>query len=146
MAPTANERIRAARERAGLQLEDVAGKLEISYAEYWDIEAFEDEVWTSISLETLQRLARTIGSTLREILDEDGSPPPVRTLSFADFVGVVQESVRASGGDVEAWGERAGWDVEPLLRDPDEIWNLSADGLRDVAKVAGIDWRSVLPD
>jgi transcriptional regulator with XRE-family HTH domain len=146
MASTPNERIRAARERAGLQPEDVAGKLEISYAEYWDIEAFEDEIWLSISLETLQRLARTIGLTLREILDEDGSNHPARTLSFADFARVVQESVRASGGDLDAWGERAGWDVEPLLRDPDEVWNLSADGLRDIAEAAGIDWHSVLPD
>lgn len=146
MLSTPNERIRAARERAGLQLEDVAGKLEISYAEYWDIEAFEDEIWLSISLETLHRLALTIGVTLREILDEGESPWPARTLSFADFARVVQESVRASGGDVDAWGERAGWDVEPLLRDPDEIWNLSADGLRDIAGVAGVDWRSVLPD
>lgn len=146
MAPTANERIRAARERAGLQPGDVAGKLEITYAEYWDIEAFEDEVWLSVSLETLHRLARTIGMTLREILEEDGSTSPAERLSFADFARMVQESVRASGGDVEAWGERAGWDAEPLIRDPDEIWNLSADGLRDIAEVAGIDWRSVLPD
>jgi hypothetical protein len=97
-------------------------------------------------LETLHRLARTVGLTLREILGEDGSTQPSRTLSFADFARVIQESVRASGGDVDAWGERAGWDVEPLLRDPDEVWNLSADGLRDIANAAGIDWRSVLPD
>ena len=38
-----------------------------------------------------------------------------------DFSSAVAESVRASGGDAAAWGERVGWDVEPLLRDPEEI-------------------------
>jgi len=66
-------------------------------------------------------------------------------MSFADFTSAIAESVRASGGDVEAWGERAGWDVAPLLRDPEETWNLCPDGLRDIAGAAGIDWRSVLP-
>jgi hypothetical protein len=68
------------------------------------------------------------------------------TVSFADFSRAIAESVRVGGGDADAWGERAGWDVEPLLRDPEEIWNLSPDGLRDIADAAGIDWRTVLPE
>ena len=142
---TANERIRAARERAGLEHGDMAGQLGISHAGYWDIESFEDDVWMAHSLETLHRIARILNLTVLGILEGDDPGPPARSMSFADFKSAIAESVRASGGDAEAWGDRAGWDVEPLLRDPAEIWNLCPDGLRDIAGAAGIDWRSVLP-
>jgi len=54
--------------------------------------------------------------------------------------------VRAAGGDVEEWSERAGWDVAPIFKDPEEIWKLNAEGLREIAEAAGIDWRLVLPE
>jgi hypothetical protein len=47
---------------------------------------------------------------------------------------------------VEAWGDNAGWDVSPLLEDPEKVWDLDADGLRDIAEAAGVDWRAVVPD
>jgi transcriptional regulator with XRE-family HTH domain len=41
------ERIRAARERAGLGAHEVAERIGISAAHYWDLEDFEDEVSTT---------------------------------------------------------------------------------------------------
>jgi len=141
---TANERIRAARERAGLDLSEAAHKLGVSFEEYRDLEDFDDEVWMVFSLAELRKLAQILGLTPRLILTGDASAPD-ETVSFTDFSRAIAESVRAGGGDADAWGERAGWDVAPLLRDPEEIWNLCPDGLRDIAGAAGIDWRSVLP-
>lgn len=141
---TPNGRIRAARERAGLEIGDMAGQLDVSWAFYRDIEDFEDDV-TGTSIETLHRIARILGMTVLGIMEGEDSDRPARSMSFADFANAVAESVRASGGDADAWGERAGWDVEPLLRDPEEIWkNWCVDGLRDVAQAAGVDWRAVL--
>jgi transcriptional regulator with XRE-family HTH domain len=146
MTMTANERIRAARERAGLEHGDMASKLGISYEEYWDIEGFEEDVWCCHSFDTLHRLAQALGLTLLEILEGDDCVGPVEPMSFADFRSAVAESVRASGGNADAWGERAGWDVGPLLRDPEAFWNMCPDELRDVGHAAGVDWRGVLPE
>lgn len=142
---TPNERIRAARERAGLELGDMAGQLDMSFESYRDLEDFDDDVF-GLHLKTVHRLASVLGLSVRYILDGDASGGPVRSISFADFSSAVAESVRASGGDADAWGERVGWDVEPLLRDPEEIWNCCPEGLREVADAVGIDWLAVLPE
>ena len=146
MSSTPNERIRAARERAGIEIPDIAGRLDLPYAHYRDLEDFEEEAWTTISLATLQKLSRILGLTPLTILEGEKLIQPSRRLSFADFSAAVAASVRAAGGDVEAWGDRAGWDVAPILENPEEVWNLDADGLRDIAEAAGVDWRSVLPE
>lgn len=146
MSSTPNERIRAARERAGLELSDMAGQLGLPFAHYRDLEDFEEEAWTTISLGTLQKLSRILGLTPLTILEGEKVIQPSRRLSFADFSAAVAASVSAAGGDVEAWGDRAGWDVAPMLEDPEEVWNLDAEGLQDIAGAAGVDWRAVLPE
>lgn len=146
MPSTPPERIRAARERAGLELSDMADQLGLPFAHYCDLEDFEDEAWTTISIATLQKLARILRLTPLTILEGEKVIQPSRRLSFADFSAAVAASVREAGGDAEAWGDNAGWDVGPILEDPEEVWNLDADGLRDIAEAAGVDWRSVLPD
>jgi len=142
---TPNERIRAAREGAGLELGDMAGQLDITFEGYRDIEDFEDEV-DGLPLKTLHRLARALGLSVLYILEGDSPDRPIRSISFADFSNAVAESVRATGGDADAWGDRAGWDVVPLLRDPEEIWNCCVEGLREIGHAAGIDWRAALPE
>src|SRR5215208_2878069 len=130
MTSTPPERIRAARERAGLEVSDVAEKVALPFAHYCDLEAFEDEAWTTISLETLQRLGRTLGLTPRQILEGNDAPAPSRRMSFAEFSSAVAKAVNAAGGDVDAWGEHAGWDVAPLLEAPEKLWGLDAEALR----------------
>lgn len=142
---TPPERIRAARERAGLELADVAERVGLPFAHYRDLEDFEDEAWTTISLDTLRRLARILGLTPLRILEGDQAPAPSRRMSFAEFSAAVAASVEKAGGDADAWGDEAGWDVAPLLADPEKVWSLDADALRDIADAAGVDWRAVLP-
>jgi len=144
-ASTPPERIRLARERAGLEPMDVAARLDLPQAHYWDLESFEDEAWMTLSLEELGALARLLGVTSRYILDGESPVAPDKRLSFEEFAAVIRKAVEAAGGDVDAWGETAGWDVAPLLADPKAIWELNADGLKDIADTAGVDWRLVLP-
>lgn len=143
MASTPNERIRAARERSGRELGEAAHDLGVSFEGFRDLEDYEDEVSTAFSLREIERLARILGVTPAYILE--GDRPMPAPVSFSELSRAVADAVRAAGGDAAAWGERVGWDVEPLLRDPEEIWNLNVDGLRDIAGAVGIDWRALLP-
>lgn len=146
MASTPPERIRAARERAGLELLDLAQQLELPFAHYCDLEMFEDEAATTISLETLQHLGRLLGLTPLQILEGDEAVVPSARLTFAEFSSAVAAAITKAGGDVEAWEDEAGWEVRPLLQDPETIWKLDAEALCDIAKAAGVDWRAVLPE
>ena len=140
-----HERIRIARERAGLEPMEVAERLNLPEAHYRDLEFHPDEAWMTISLEELGALARLLGVTSRFILD--GEPPvsPDDRVSFEMFAAAIRKAVDAAGGDVDAWGDLAGWDVAPILADPKAIWDLNPDGLKDIAEAAGVDWRLVLP-
>ena len=142
---TPADRIRIARERAGLEPMDVAAQLDLPQAHYWDLESFEDEASMTLSLEELSALARILGVTPRFILD--GEPPvsPEDRMSFEAFAAAIRKAVDAAGGDVDAWGDVAGWDVAPLLADPRAVLELSSDAVKDIAEAAGLDWRRVLP-
>jgi transcriptional regulator with XRE-family HTH domain len=146
MPSTPSERLTAARERAGLEIGDVADRAGLPFAHYRDLEMFDDDVWNTVSLAELQKLGRIVGVRPLAILEGEGAPLPARRMTFTEFSAAVGAAVRASGSSVDAWGEEAGWDVAPLLEDPEQVWSLNADGLRDIADAAGVDWRSVLPD
>ena len=124
---------------------DVAAQLNLPQAHYWDLESFEDEAWTTLSLEELGALARILGVTSRFILDGEAPVPPDERLSFEGFAEAIRKAVDAAGGDVDSWGVTAGWDVAPILENSREIWALSPDALKDIAETAGVDWRRVLP-
>ncbi|HET9251535.1 MAG TPA: helix-turn-helix transcriptional regulator [Candidatus Eisenbacteria bacterium] len=143
---TPSQRIRAARERTGLQIGEVAYRCGLSYEHYNDIESYDDDAAQTISLEALRRLSRSLGVTALFILEGADAATPTARITFAEFAACVAEAVRSSGKDVETWGEEAGWDVAPLLDDPGEIWGLNGEALREIAEAAGVDWRAVLPD
>jgi hypothetical protein len=86
------------------------------------------------------------GLTSRVILEGEEAVAPRERISYADFSARAAAAVTAAGGDVDAWGEQAGWDVAPLLEDPEQVWKLDVEGLQEIAEAAGVDWRSVLPD
>lgn len=139
-----SERLRAARERAGLEASDVADRAGLPLPHYCDLEAFDDDVWSTISLETLLLVSRELNVTPSLILE--GRDTPGTRMAFGEFSAAIAAAIRKDGGDADAWGERVGWDVAPLLEDPEAIWELNAEGLRDIANAAGLDWRAVLPE
>lgn len=142
---TPPERIRIARERAGLEPMDVAEKLGLPQAHYWDLESFEDEAETTLSLRELSALAQILGLTPRYILDGESPVAAEERISFGEFAAAIRTAVAAGGGDVDAWGDLAGWDVAPILADAQQVWELNADALKDIAETAHVDWHRVLP-
>ena len=93
---TPPERIRLARERAGLEPADVAAQLNLPQAHYWDLESFEDEAWMTISLEELGTLARILGVTPRFILDGEAPVSPDDRMSFEEFAAARPAGARTT--------------------------------------------------
>jgi hypothetical protein len=136
--------MRGARERLGLTPEEVASKMGLSASWYYDLEAYPDEVFATVSLAHLQVLGQTLGLEPAKIL-VGGTTSPTDRRGFRDVVDGLQRRMEAEGLDAEALGERLGWDIRGVLADPQELWNFNVTGLRDVCQGVGVDWLAVLP-
>lgn len=86
----AGERIRQRREEPGLLRDEVAQAVGITPMAYYDLEAYEEELRSVISLDEARRLVRKLGVPLVFLLSE-----PLASLPD-----------RASGGAPEPLGER----------------------------------------
>jgi transcriptional regulator with XRE-family HTH domain len=138
------DRLRGARERLGLTPAEVASKMGLSAAWYHDLEAYQDEVFTTVSLAQLQELGQMLGLEPATILVGDGTPPMDRK-EYRYVVDGLQRRMASESLDAETLGERLGWDIRGLLEDPEELWKLNVTGLRDICQGVGIDWLAVLP-
>lgn len=143
-AESANERMRAARERLGLTPEQVANQIGLNAPWYYDLEAYPDEVFSTISLEHLRLLGRALALEPATILVGDASQPAAPK-TFADIAEGLRRQMAADGLDAKAFGDRVGWGIDNVLVDPNELWKFNVAGLRDVCAAAGIDWLAVLP-
>ena len=141
--PTA-ARIRAARLRAGLDERTMAERVGINLPSYFDLESYDDEIFTCLTLEEVTRLARALGITVRSLIASDpvGSPGAI---SMRDLVERVRQRVADQGITADALFERVGWDISPALDDPESAWrDWNIDCLRDVCAEIGVDWQSVV--
>jgi transcriptional regulator with XRE-family HTH domain len=137
------DRLRGARERLGLTPEEVASKVGLSAAWYYDLEAYPDEMFSTLSLAHLQALGRALGLDPKRILFGDTASPDA-SQGFRDVVDALERRMKLEGLDAETLGERLGWDIRDVLTDPEELWNFNVTGLRDVCLGAGVDWLAVL--
>jgi hypothetical protein len=110
----------------------------------YDLEAYHDEVFTTVSLAHLQELGQMLGLEPATILVGDGTPPMDRK-EYRYVVDGLQRRMASESLDAETLGERLGWDIRGLLEDPEELWKLNVTGLRDICQGVGIDWLAVLP-
>ncbi len=138
------DRMRAARERLGLTPEEVASKMGLSAPWYYDLEAYPDEVFSTVSLAHLQVLGQTLGLEPATILVGDGAPPMDRG-EFRDVADGLERRMSSEGLDAKTLGDRLGWSIGGVLADPQELWKFNVTGLRDVCQGAGVDWLAVLP-
>jgi transcriptional regulator with XRE-family HTH domain len=137
-------RIRGAREGLRLTPEEVASKIGLSAPWYYDLEAYPDEVFSTVSLAHLQVLGQTLGLEPAKILIGETTSPTDRR-EFRDVVDGLQRRIEAEGLDADTLGERLGWDIRAVLADSEELWNFNVAGLKDVCDGVGVDWLAVLP-
>jgi transcriptional regulator with XRE-family HTH domain len=143
--PPCAANLRRLRESAGLSVEDVAEVIGLNCAWVWDLESYDDELYSTISLAAILRLAVLLRTGIAQLLlleDEHGTGTRV---AFKDFVEHLQASLRAKGRSADAFGDEVGWDLTTTLDDPREIWEWSPEELRDVAAGLQVNWVAALP-
>jgi DNA-binding XRE family transcriptional regulator len=140
-------RLRTAREQTGRSIDKMAALLGITREAYWDLESYDDEVLTCISIEQFALLCRTLGIAPRalfaeEYRDEQG------TINLEALGLKIKAHIQAEQMDLSEFEERVGWDVATLLERPQELFTerYNVDALRDICKEIGVNWVTALSE
>ncbi len=136
--------MRAARERLALTPEEVAKQIGLSVNWYHDLEAYPDEIFTTMSLAHLKSLGQALQMEPLTILTGEAAASTAR-LTFRDVAEGLRHKMEAEGLDAATFGQRVGWEISPVLADPQELWNFNVTGFRDTCAAAGLDWLAALP-
>jgi transcriptional regulator with XRE-family HTH domain len=140
------KRIRHARELSGKSAEEMASLLEVSNASYRDLESFDEEVLTCLSLRQVDRLCRALGISSLELLSEDRlQTEPGDRISLREVVRQIGDYMRERQMTIEEFEEKAGWEIEPALGDSEMALEWSVDCLKDICAQIGVNALKVLP-
>ncbi|MEO8621271.1 MAG: hypothetical protein ABI625_09420 [bacterium] len=139
------ERIREARERAGIEPDAVAAAAGLNSDWYFDVESYDAEVTSNISLDQLIIITQAVGLTPLGALEGPGAQPPEQRVSLSALVEHARLQMLESAQTIEEYSERVGWELAPVFADPAYLRKYTVDALQDICRVVGIDWRAVLP-
>ena len=141
-SPSANFRL--ARSRAGLEPADVARAVGLNKQSYHDLESHDDEVTGNISLGTLSAIARTLDTTVVELLDGPDAAGPTSRQSLSVLAGLARTRIASGGLTVDAYSRRIGWDMAPVVADPEHVWKYPFEMLHALCDDLGLDWKDFI--
>jgi hypothetical protein len=127
-----------------MQPADVARAVGLKEPSYYDLESHDDEVTGNISLGTLAAIARALGTTTVELLDGPDTIGPAARRSPSFLVDLVRSRITSDGFTVHAYGDRIGWDMEPVLANPEYMWKYPFDMLHALCEDLGVDWKECI--
>jgi hypothetical protein len=139
------DRIRQARSRLGLDPGVLADRLGLTFESYRDLEWFDDEAFTTISLAELLCLAEMLGTTAAELLVGNDVHQSRTSISMESLIQALRSQMEHEGISAEAFGDRVGWDITNALANPASAWDdWNVDCLIDVSTTLNVDWIAVL--
>jgi transcriptional regulator with XRE-family HTH domain len=137
--------IRNYRVRAGRSREEVAGHLGINNAWYDDLERYDEELTSTLTLFQATALASFLGVGLSELVS--GSDQAHEAFSIMDLPSRIRSHLEQNGISVEQFEEELGWDIREFLESPLKV---AAESpimfLQGVSEALGIDWLAMVPD
>ncbi|MEO8429383.1 MAG: helix-turn-helix transcriptional regulator [Verrucomicrobiota bacterium] len=136
------KRLRLARDKRGLSLNQVALLAGMSVPECYDLETYVDEVATCIEL-ALANLCGVLGIRARELFSEEASES--KQISSEELVARIKATLEARGSSVSEFEERVGFTISPALANPSEVLSWNVDCLRFVCSEIGVKWIDALP-
>jgi|KBSMisStandDraft_5_1062788.scaffolds.fasta_scaffold270162_2 hypothetical protein len=138
-------RLHEARERAGKSIGEMAALLGVSWEGYRDLEMFDEEVTGVLSLQQLITLSKALGIDLVEFFS-DGASKRGEGLSLDALAEKIKAYIVAHNLTVAEFEDAVGWEVANCLTEPSQFISFNLDGLMDVTRPLGLDWRAILVD
>jgi transcriptional regulator with XRE-family HTH domain len=139
------EKIRTFRVRAGKSAQEIATALGLNEAWYRDLESYDDELASTLTLFQASQLATLLGVRLKDLVDENPSCEEKKGL--LDLPGSIQTYLVREQLSVEDLEELVGWEIQSFLRSPvAAAAEMPIAFLRDISSHLGISLLSLLPD
>ncbi len=142
--PPVADRVQQARERLGLTVAEVMERLGMSGTEYQDVEWHDDEVFMSLSVKEIAALAGILKMTVSEMLFGSRATGLAPAVSYTEIARRLEDLARSEKITLDELGDRIGWELDPLVRNPEAMGELNIPGLHDICKPLGLDWLSIL--
>jgi Helix-turn-helix domain len=138
------KRLRALRERTGKSSHEIAALAGLEDMEYFDLEAYDDELMSVPSLAKIKRLADALNVPTPALFSDQ--PATVRHhISYAELVSLVNARL-AAGISREALEDQIGWDLTAFFETEERA--LSAYGvefLKALCRQLRVEWVAALP-
>jgi transcriptional regulator with XRE-family HTH domain len=138
---TTSERLRMARERRGLTMGQVAQSLGLSPQHYEDVEVYDQELETNVSIGQLLALLKELRLNPRDLFPEAEAARPV---PFVALKTAIEDHLRQRTLTRVEFEEAVGWSLEGPLADPTRFRELNLDALKDITAPLGIGWLGVV--
>src|SRR6185436_8035840 len=142
--PPAALHLRTAREGLGLSQQQLITRFGTDGHLCPDLELYDDELFTCISVRDLLRLASVLDTSAPALLFGEHAPAPIRPLTFSAIAESIRRHLSATNTNAEQWGELVGWDIQPVLDDAEALGTFNIQGLRDIGTALGLDWVGAL--
>jgi transcriptional regulator with XRE-family HTH domain len=138
------EKIRACRVRAGKSAQQVASELGLNDAWYRDLESYDDELTSTLTIFQALQLASLLDVRLEDLLTENA---PCSRIALLDLPSMVKGHIAREGMSIEEFESRVGWELQEFLQSPVKLAaELPIMFLRDVSGPLGINWLSLAPE
>lgn len=142
MSSTA-ERIKELRLKSGRTESEIADALGLTTDAYADLERYDSEIDSTLSISQALQLADLLGIPIVELLAEGDAQ--AAAVSIATVRAALAAHLARSSGAREALEEAIDWDLGPFLeaqREWPTVYTL--DFLRRLAALVDLDWRRLL--
>ena len=132
---TAAEVINARRIELGLTEHEIAASVGISSAEYYDLEAYDDELFMTLSLSQAKAVLDRLGLRFAQV---GGDRVPRTDLLCDTGFSFLRERLMARLGetneDIAELEQKIGWGLQNFLEDPKAAWDWNMDCFADVVQ------------
>ena len=142
--PPVASRIRAARERLGVSVQDFAARWSEEPSTYWDLELTDDALFRTVALGEIPRLASALELPVMVLLFGEVPMRAVAQVSYRDVAGAIDRQLSHDGLTVEQLSAAVGWELQPILDEPDVLSGLNLSAVLNICQAVRLDWVGLL--
>ena len=138
------EKLKTERESKKRSMAEMASTIGLTVEAYRDLETYDDEITTCLSLEELSKLEAALEIDFCRFI----SPLPIFVYPISplnDFAELVKDYLELKKMRVADFEESIGWEVSNVLSNPAEVLKMSVEWLAIVCEKIGVDWKLILP-